>query len=156
MWEKIGGRKLVALILCLAATIALSVLGRLDQTTLWAILGLYTAYAGGNVGEHFAKMIASGKVDTAALSRVGDQLAQLATSPAAKEALGNINAKQLSRLSSGNATPGDAADIVGAVMSLAGAATEAKQDAEPEPKGDEYIPKSERAQPSSKPRKVGA
>lgn len=131
MWEKVGGRKLVALILCLAATIVLSVLGKLDPTTLWTILGLYTVYAGGNVGEHFAKMIASGRVDTAALSRVGSQLAQLATSPMLKE-VRNVDAEQLSRLSEGKATPSDAVDIVGAVVGMAGAVAGAKHP-EPEP-----------------------
>ncbi len=60
IWTKIGGRKLIAFVLSLGATVGIALTGNLTDTTMWTIMGLFTAFAGGNMGEHWAAVFSRG------------------------------------------------------------------------------------------------
>jgi len=61
VWKKIGGRKFLAFVLALAAVVSLSYSGKLDDTSMWAIIGLVASFSGGNIGEHLASAFKSRK-----------------------------------------------------------------------------------------------
>lgn len=53
IWRRLGGRKLISLMLGIGATILLAFYDKLDSNAVTAILGLTGAFAGGNVLEHW-------------------------------------------------------------------------------------------------------
>ena len=48
-----GNRKLVAFGLAMFATLGLSLMGKLDETSAAAVAGLLALFVGGNTAEHF-------------------------------------------------------------------------------------------------------
>lgn len=52
IWTKLGGRKLIALVLGIGATILLAFFDKIDGNVVTLILGLTGAFTGGNVVEH--------------------------------------------------------------------------------------------------------
>jgi len=52
IWRRVGGRKLIAMMLGIGATILLAFYDKLDGNAVTAILGLTAAFSGGNVAEH--------------------------------------------------------------------------------------------------------
>jgi hypothetical protein len=57
IWTKIGGRKLIAYFLGLAALVGLAFHGSLTETAMWGIVGLSGTYAGGNVGSSISSAL---------------------------------------------------------------------------------------------------
>jgi len=54
IWTKLGGRKLIAFVLGLAALMLLAYFDKLSDNALWGVLGLASLLTGGNAAEHIA------------------------------------------------------------------------------------------------------